>query len=80
MGPTEENSMEKGMEKDGRGGTKEKGSGDRRKKVRDKGEQDSFIKEVARMFNGEEKLGDMEEEDDKMKECKKWEKGGKLKT
>lgn len=74
VGPTEENSTEKGMEKDGRDGTAEKNEWRQEKKVEEKGEQDSFSKEeVARMFKDEETLeGDMEEEeDDKMKECKR---------
>lgn len=77
VGPTEESSMGKGMEKDGRDGTEEKMEWRQKKKVEGKGEQDSFSKEVAKMFKGEEKLeGDMEEEeDDKMKERKKLGKG-----
>lgn len=76
VGPTEENSMKKGMEKDGRDGTEEKGKWRQEKKV-EKGEQDRFSKEVARMFKGEEKLeGDTEEEEsDKMRERKKLGKG-----
>lgn len=74
VGPTEENSMEKGMEKDGRHGTIEKNEWRQEKKVEEKGEQDSFSKEkVARMFKGEEKLeGDMEEEEDDKMNAKDW--------